>query len=245
MNKIFDICIVLPCYNESTRFLHGEYSNFIKQHSNTLLCFVDDGSTDNTLDILHKIQGEFSEQIEVITYSQNQGKACAVQLGINHCLKSYQFNHIAYLDSDLSIPLEECYEMKDSLNQQILFCFGSRIARVGSTIERKLFRFLASRFVATLISNILSLTVYDTQCGCKVFDKKLAEEVFKESFISRWLFDVEIFFRILKLYDNEIASQKMKEIPLKTCIERGESKLKATYFFKLFIDLYKIRRRYK
>ena len=53
---------------------------------------------------------------------------------------------------------------------------------------------MAGRVIATIISEILQIKVYDTQCGCKVFSRDLASEVFIDEFISRWLFDVEIFF---------------------------------------------------
>ena len=61
---------------------------------------------------------------------------------------------------------------------------------------------LIASFIATLISNMLLLKFYDTQCGCKVLTRKLSIQVFADSFISRWLFDVALFFRMKSLYGN-------------------------------------------
>ncbi len=56
MNPDINICIVIPCYNEEKGFLLEEYSSFIEKHHNVLLCFVNDGSTDNTLKILARFK---------------------------------------------------------------------------------------------------------------------------------------------------------------------------------------------
>lgn len=241
----FDICIVIPCYNERKYFLFKDYCNFLKEHPNVLLCFVNDGSTDDTLKVLIDLNNEFSKQVEVISYRKNLGKAEAVRKGVLHCNDKFNHTYIAYLDADLATPLQECLRLTEYFNKDIIFCFGSRILKIGSVIERKRYRFLIGRGIATLISELLLLKVYDTQCGCKLFTKKLSAQLFSEPFISKWLFDVEIFFRMLELYGKERALTKMLEVPLNKWTDRGESKVRFTYFFSLFVDLYKIKRRYR
>lgn len=162
-----------------------------------------------------------------------------------HCFDKYEYNYIAYLDADLAVSLDECLSLTQYINNNIIFCFGSRIAKIGSHIERKRYRFLIGRFIATIISNILSLKVYDTQCGCKIFTKKLAHQVFSDAFLSEWLFDVEIFFRIIKLYGKEGCLKMSLEVPLVKWVDKGKSKVSYIYFFKLFFDLYRINRKYK
>jgi hypothetical protein len=112
-------------------------------------------------------------------------------------------------------------------------------------IERSSYRFFIGRIIATVISYILKLNVYDTQCGCKIFSKELAEVVFKDTFVSKWLFDVEIFDRIIKFYGRKKVLEKMLEVPLLRWVDRGDSKVKSSYFFKLWIDLYKINKMIK
>ena len=48
-----------------------------------------------------------------------------------------------------------------------------------------------------VVSNILNLPVYDTQCGAKIFSRKVCDDIFYEQFISPWLFDVKLFARLL------------------------------------------------
>ena len=85
---------------------------------------------------------------------------------------------------------------------------------------------LIPSFIATLISNMLLLKFYDTQCGCKVLPRKISIKVFADSFISRWLFDIELFFRIKHLYGNINCIEVMLEIPLNKWIDSGDSKVK-------------------
>lgn len=241
----FDICIVIPCYNESKNFVVQEYIDYLEEYPGTLLCFVNDGSTDDTSDVLNSLNTMYPVQIEIISNLKNSGKAEAIRNGVIHCNNKYNYANIAFLDADLAVSLKECTSLSEHLKKDIIFSFGSRILRIGSVIERKRSRFIIGRFIATIISGMLSLKVYDTQCGCKLFTKELSTKLFADSFISRWLFDVEIFFRFLELYGKEASVNKMIEIPLERWVDRGDSKVKLSYFFNLWIDLYKIRKRYR
>lgn len=245
IERDISICIVIPCYNEGKEFLFQDYYSFLEDHNNVLLCFVNDGSSDDTLKNLTMVKDKYSQQVEVVTYEKNKGKAEAVRTGFQFCKDRLEYRYIAYLDADLATSLQECLRLNTYLCENIEFVFGSRIAKVGSVIKRDFRRFLIGRVVATFISNILDLITYDTQCGCKIFSKQLADEVFVKPFISKWLFDVEIIFRILHKYGKEKALTKMVEIPLKRWIHKDDSKVKITYCFRLWIDLYKIWRAYR
>lgn len=235
--------IVIPCYNEENAFTN-EYSNFLENYPEATICFVNDGSTDNTLVLLEQLKQKYPNQIELLPLQKNVGKAEAVRQGVQYCIKEFNFKYIGYLDADLATTLEEFMLVENNLENDIVFCFGSRIRKIGSTIERENSRFLIGRIVATFISNILDIKVYDTQCGCKVFTKEIAQLLFEKEFISKWLFDVELFFRMLNHFGKENALLKMKEIPLNSWIEKGNSKVKPTYFFKLWLDLYNIKKKY-
>ncbi|PKP28211.1 MAG: glycosyl transferase family 2 [Bacteroidetes bacterium HGW-Bacteroidetes-18] len=237
-----NVCIVIPCYNEEKGLIIEKYSRFIEENQEILICFVNDGSTDNTLKIIEGLKTRYPNQVVVHNLVKNVGKAEAIRKGMHFCNENHQFDYIAYLDADLATSLEECLEMTQYLNDKITFVFASRIKRIGAVIERSYYRFFIGRVIATGISYILKLGVYDTQCGCKVFSKELATAVFKEPFISKWLFDVEIFDRIIKFYGRDKVLEKMLEVPLVKWIDAGDSKVKASYFFKLWVDLYLINK---
>ncbi|WP_457610301.1 glycosyltransferase [Lutibacter sp.] len=245
MIKQFELCIVIPCYNEEKRLDKKRMLNFLGVQKNVLLCFVNDGSSDNTLEVLNTIKIAYPNNVVAISTPKNVGKAEAVRTGITYCNKNLKFNKIAYLDADLATTLEECYEISKLVIDEVVFAFGSRIKKIDTNIKRKTSRFLVGRIIATFISRQLKLGVYDTQCGCKIFDNKLSENIFNENFISKWLFDVELFHRIIKIYGQEKMNKICREVPLKSWIDYDDSKVKMTYFFKLWIDLYHIQKHYK
>ena len=58
-----NICIVIPCYNEEKklRLQLDEFNTFIKEYPDVLLCFVNDGSSDNTVKIIQEIKTKNEE----------------------------------------------------------------------------------------------------------------------------------------------------------------------------------------
>ncbi len=238
-------CIVIPCYNESLRLPINEFITFLEDNSNVILCFVSDGSKDSTVKILEEIKKRFEENVHIVSHFKNIGKGETIREGIQYCSKNLSYDSIAYLDADLSTSLQECLELSGYLNDKISFCFGSRIMRVGSVIERHYIKYLIGRIIATIISNTLKIKVYDTQCGCKVMKKDLSEKLFEAPFVSRWLFDVELFARMVQIYGRPGYLSQMIEVPLLKWIDKDKSKVKPTYVFRLWFDLYTIRRKYR
>jgi glycosyltransferase involved in cell wall biosynthesis len=245
MDSSFKVTYVIPCYNEGKKFPVKEYEKFISTYTDVYICFVNDASTDNSIQILSNLKSQFPSQIKILDLSKNLGKAEAVRSGINYCTSKINSTYIGFLDADLAVSLEEGYQLLSYFRKPIDFVFGSRILRLGSTIDRKRYRFIIGRIIATIISEILGIKVYDTQCGSKFFHSSLAPKLFDQPFISKWLFDVEIFFRMLHLFGKDEALKKMYEIPLQRWIERGDSKVKFSYIFKIGFDLYYIKKKYK
>lgn len=240
------LLFVIPCYNEALRLDAESYISSLTSNSSISILFVNDGSSDDTESLLLKLKDQFPEQVDVLSLNKNKGKAEAVRMGAQYVIdNNSDVSIIGYLDADLATSLEEGLSLADLIREKekLKIVFGSRISRVGSLIIRKNHRHLIGRIIATIISNILKLRVYDTQCGAKMFSRDMAEFVFKDAFISKWLFDVEIFARIL--CKPELYSEKnMLEYPLEKWIDHDGSKVKWTYFFKLFFDLYRIKSSY-
>ncbi len=244
MKKYFELVIVIPAFNEEKRITLKKYFDFLNMHKDVMLCFVNDGSTDQTKKLLHNIELSSHKNVKIIEHKKNLGKATAVLTGFQFCNKNINYSKIAYLDADLATSLEECYEISKNIDTTTSFVFGSRIRKLDSFIRRKSYRFFIGRFIATLISKQLKLPVYDTQCGCKVFSNLLAHEIFQQKFVSAWLFDVEIFHRIQNIYGKQGLIRISKEIPLRSWIDKNHSKVSLFYFFKIWFELLMIKRIY-
>ena len=239
------LCIIVPCYNEANRFPKEQFKHFLLKHPTVQLILVDDGSSDNTLTLLSALSADFPQQVETLALSENKGKAEAVQAGMQLALKKASCDRFAYLDADLSTSLEECMLLSQKINVNTSFVFGSRILKTDNRIERKWYRFLIGRVIATVISTMLGINVYDTQCGCKTLNRKLVPIAFDAPFSSRWLFDVEIFFRLINTLGEKEMIAQSKEVPLNQWLDTEDSRVKFSYMFQLWLDLAIIYHRYK
>lgn len=61
-----DTTIVVPCYNEAGRLKSDEFLTFARDTPETLLLFVNDGSNDETLAILNRLQTCMPNQVRVL-----------------------------------------------------------------------------------------------------------------------------------------------------------------------------------
>ena len=240
------VVIIIPCYNEAERLDTNNFIDYLSQNTHLHFIFVDDGSTDDTNLIINQIISKFNSQVSLLKNKSNKGKAESVRLGV---IESYKMNpdFIGFLDADLAAPIEEIDNLlkiikKDKTKEVV---FASRIQLIGSEIKRNYFRHFFGRVFATVVSNILNLPVYDTQCGAKIFSRKICDDIFYEQFISPWLFDVELFARLLNVYGMERTIQMSYEHPVSKWVDIDGSKVKPIYFLKAPFELLKIVRHYK
>ena len=242
--------LVIPCYNESERLDLEAIANFLDGSSGVELLFVDDGSTDDTHRVLTEFKASHPGNVDLITLDQNQGKAEAVRLGMLEASRR-EADFFGYWDADLSTPLGELKAFRDCLHHrpEIEMVFGARVDLLGRSIRRNLFRHYISRLFATLAAYVLGMGVYDTQCGAKLFrNSEGNKELFREPFLSRWIFDVELIARLIqsrKASDKSPAETVIFECPLMEWQEVRGSKLRLRDFVLMSMDLTKIHFHYK
>jgi dolichyl-phosphate beta-glucosyltransferase len=115
---------------------------------------------------------------------------------------------------------------------------------LGKEIRRNLLRHWISRVIATIICKVLDEPVYDTQCGAKLFSWPVASGLFKERFLSKWLFDVEILARHKKASGETAFRTTVIETPVSRWTEKKESKLRYSHILRILLDLYRINNYY-
>jgi dolichyl-phosphate beta-glucosyltransferase len=239
------VCIVIPCYNEEKRLNTSDLIDFIKLNDINF-CLVNDGSKDNTIKLLDTIKKESKGKAEIINLKSNVGKAEAVRTAFRDILVKKKFDFIGYFDADLSTPLEEIYNLLQPFKtKDYYFTFGSRVKIIGKEIIRKAYRHYLGRVFATAVSHIIRMPVYDTQCGAKIFNVKMINEIFEEKFVSRWFFDIEIFLRYIKKYTLNNTMNTILEVPLNKWEDKGGTKLKLWDFLKVPVELLKIKLKYR
>jgi glycosyltransferase involved in cell wall biosynthesis len=236
----------VPCYNEASRLDVAAFVRFAQANPNIRLCFVDDGSSDGTSDVLERFRA-CAPNCCVLRLPTNVGKGEAVRRGILALLETGICPLVGYVDADLATPLEQLPLLLSVFAERptAAVAFGSRVKLLGRVIERWPLRHYFGRVFATTASMILRLPVYDTQCGAKVFRASVAAGVFGTPFLSRWVFDVEVFARLVQAIGRERSQIDLVEVPLTEWRDRGDSRLRPTHLFRIPIDLIRIAWRYR
>lgn len=237
--------LVIPCYNEAQRLRPDVFIDFARAHPNIHFIFANDGSRDETSAVLQNLASRIPAQATVLDNQVNQGKAGVVRQGILHALDHLPAEAIGFWDADLATPLPTAIEMLSVLESrpQIVMIFGARVKLLGREIHRKPERHYLGRIFATVVSTLLRLPIYDTQCGAKIFRRTpYLRSLFEAPFVSRWIFDVEIIHRFQKLPRGAAPASvdAIYEFSLPYWRDVDGSKVKPYDFIKAFLDLYRI-----
>lgn len=239
--------IIIPCYNEEKRLDTHAFIDFINTHSDYILCFVNDGSKDDTLQVLDRIKEQNINQVIVIDLAQNGGKAAAVRAGALALYKNPEIEHIGFIDADLSTDFNDFKELVKTLNDsdQLEMVYGSRNKEASQNVDRNFFRDIFSRIIKAFIYLILRLPIEDTQCGAKVFKRNLIQVAFANPFLTKWLFDIEIFIKLKKHYSPENVMHYIHEQALNRWVHVEDSKLGIKDAFQIPFRLVSIWYSYK
>jgi dolichyl-phosphate beta-glucosyltransferase len=241
--------LIVPCFNEAKRLSIVSFREFLATDSITHLLFVDDGSEDDTHRVLKQLCTGYEQRTAILQQDRNRGKAEAVRRGILYALENWDPETVGFWDADLATPLETVERFRRILDERpgTEMVFGSRVKLLGRRVERRATRHYLGRVFATVVSVMLQLPIYDTQCGAKLFRvTRDLRQVFAQPFLSKWVFDVEILARYLQLSNGDIKRLEcaIYEYPLETWIDVRGSKVRAQDFVIALADLARIRHRY-
>ena len=201
MNKPF-LSIIIPCYKEAKN-LETTWAVFEKfatsQNYPVELIFVDDGSPDNTAEVLQKLTAG-KDFCQAIIQDKNHGKGFAVKTGMLKATGDWRL----FADADNATPIEQVEKLlayKDKFEVMI----GSRYLEEGHLKKKQpLYRILGGRFLNFFFKIFTGLKIKDSQCGFKLFSAKAAQEIFPRQTFARFSFDIEIL-TIAKFLGYQIA----------------------------------------
>lgn len=69
-----DVVIVIACFNEERRLPVDRYRLFLASNTTTALAFVDEGSTDRTVNVVDRITTGYEDAVTLLRHSRNLGK---------------------------------------------------------------------------------------------------------------------------------------------------------------------------
>jgi glycosyltransferase involved in cell wall biosynthesis len=237
---MLDVILVVPCFNEEKRLQVAEFRWFAVAHANVRFVMVDDGSDDQTGEVLRGLARFRPTQFEVLSLAENCGKAEAVRQGMVRAFE-LEADAVGFIDADLAAPLTEVLRMIDVLQRcpEINVVAGSRVALAGHVIDRRFFRRVLGGCFAAVATGCIGVPFRDTQCGLKLFRSlESIQSLFSYAFHSRWIFDIELFARLIAEQGRDHAVRQMYEMPLEKWSEVAGSKLKTGDFLKAIGELF-------
>jgi dolichyl-phosphate beta-glucosyltransferase len=187
-----DLSIIVPAYNEEHRLpptLERLHAFLSSQPLRYEILVVDDGSKDNTCDVVEKHLATITN-LRLVRQLPNKGKGAAVRMGMLAARGQIR----VMCDADCSMPPEQLPKLLAPINAcKADIAIGSRYAEGAKTdVKQPFYRVLWSRLANKVIQRSLVPGVRDTQCGFKAFTAESARALFSIARIDGWAFDLEI-----------------------------------------------------
>jgi len=240
---IKSLSIIFPIYNESKRlkycFEDINKFNSILSIKNIEYIFVDDGSKDDSCNLINsfiKKKKKIKNKIiyKIIKIKKNSGKGAALKKGVEASNK----NWILTIDTDISVSLLEINKWinKEYLKNKNEIFFGSRNLK-NSVVKFKYHRKFIGLVFIFICKFFFNIRLRDTQCGFKLYKKKIGKKIFDKLTVKKFAHDIEITILAKKLKINVI------ELPVKW-VHKNDSKIRLIKdSFDIFFSLIKIKKK--
>lgn len=141
------LSIIVPCYNEEEAipFFYAEITRVAKLMNETdfELLFIDDGSTDKTIDVIRELAVS-DRRVRYVSFSRNFGKESAMYAGLENAKGDY----IAIMDADLQDPPALLPQMLKAIEEEGYDAVSTkRQTRKGEPIIRSMFARMFYRII--------------------------------------------------------------------------------------------------
>jgi glycosyltransferase involved in cell wall biosynthesis len=166
-----DISVFLPVFNEepNLRPLHAKMRDALAALGRTAeIIYVDDGSTDGSLEVLREIAGQ-DARVRVIALRRNYGQTAAMSAGID----AARGRVLIPMDADLQNDPADIKRLLEKLDEGYDVVSGWRKDRQDKAITRKFPSMLANH----LISWIGGVPLHDYGCSLKAYRRDSLADV--------------------------------------------------------------------
>ncbi|MFH1827385.1 MAG: glycosyltransferase family 2 protein [bacterium] len=163
MTKGPEISFVIPAKDEadSIPILYEEIVNSLSSQNNFEILFIDDGSTDNTLQIIKKLRRK-DERVKVISLRGCFGKSVALQTGFDNS----KGNIVITMDADLQDNPKDISKFIEKIKQGFDMVSGWKKKRYDPL--SKTFPSKIGNFATRMLTGI---KIHDLNCGFKAYKK--------------------------------------------------------------------------
>jgi glycosyltransferase involved in cell wall biosynthesis len=171
------LSIVIPVFNESKIIEKNiiEVAKWIKDNKKLTfeIIVVDDGSTDNTRQVLNKAQSKI-KYLKLFHHHTNIGRGKAIRTGIDNALGKY----IICLDADLSYsPSHISSLLQPLVNNTADITLASAHHPKGKVINVPFVRKMLSKFGNKLLATGFDTKIFTSTCSVRGFKKEVIENL--------------------------------------------------------------------
>jgi len=232
------VAIVIPAHNEERRIgstLKNYLSFFRNLKKKKILNFeiivVLNGCNDGTKKVVQKCK---AKELRILDFKR-AGKGFAIIEGFKYALKK-DFSLIGFVDADEATPPIAFYDLVKNIGGYdgvIANRWDKRsVIKLKQTFSR---RFL-SRALNLIVRSLFLFPYKDTQCGAKLFKRRVLEKCLDKMISTKWVFDIALIF-----YLRKYCEAKIKSIPT-IWKDKKESKLNLKKTpFTMFLSVIKLR----
>ena len=231
------LSVVLPAYNEQDRlpsYLTSIILYLSQRGDPYEIVVVDDGSRDETAQRVRQFAAD-ARGVRLIQLPGNGGKGAAVRAGMLAAHGTLRL----MADADGATPIQEIERLEHALSEGADLAIGSRF--LGSRDSR--YR-VQARWHRTVLGNAFNQMaqrlglegITDTQCGFKLFRKRVAEDLFFVARIDGYGFDLEL------LYVARRRNYRIAEVPINWTDQPGSKVRVVRDGLRMFRELLAVRR---
>lgn len=174
MEKHKEISIVVPCYNEEAVIIqfYNEVKKVLEDDmkcENYEIIFIDDGSRDQTCNILKSLADE-DDDVEYFSFSRNFGKESAMYAGLKYAEGEYT----VLMDADLQHPPKYIPEMYEKIKKDDYDMIATRRKTRGN--ESKL-RTICSQLFYKFMNKISGIDMGNNVMDFRMFNRKAKDAI--------------------------------------------------------------------
>ena len=161
------VSVIIPVFNEveSIKELYEQLKIGLEQYNPNEIIFVDDGSSDGSVEAIKKIS-ELDDSVILIQFHRNYGKSAALSEGFKYA----NGNYVVTMDADLQDDPSEIKNLINKLEEGYDLVSGWKKDRkdpLSKRLPSKLFN-----FVTRMVTGV---RIHDFNCGLKIYKKAVVK----------------------------------------------------------------------
>jgi len=223
-DKSIFLSIVISLFDEeeSLEELHQQILDAITNNGivSYEIIYINDGSTDNSLNILKVLQSQ-NTNVQIVNFPRNQGKTAALKIGFKLCRGDY----VVTMDADLQDDPKEINALLElSKKDDIDVISGWKKKRFDSLEKR-----LPSKFFNYVTSLLGGIKLHDFNCGLKLYKKKVVKTIYHSLYGE--------MHRFIPLLAHWSGFKVGEMVVVHRARKHGRSKFGLARYYRGFIDL--------